>query len=338
MTNNAIVTGGSGFLGSVLVEHLVRDGWTVHNLDLQYPKSNTPAVMHHAVDVIDKEQLEALSLPRGAHVIHLAGRQYNKPVKRRDRARFFREGNVEGTRNVLALARRLEAASFSFVSTDMVYGKPQRTPVDKDHPRKPFGPYGESKVAAEDLIASKDLPFRVMVYRPRLIVGPGRFGLMTKLFAAIRHNRPVPMIGSGTNTYQMISVFDCADAIVRGIAREDAQGVFNLGSEPRWASKDLIETLIARAGSRSPVVPLPSALLKPVLRVLDRFDLSPLVPEQFEIADQHYVLDVSEANERLGWYPVHGDDEMMIAAYEEYCASFPEAEAVRPSLRDSRSA
>ncbi len=53
--------------------------------------------------------------------------------------------------------------------------------------------------------------------------------------------------------------------------------------------------------------------------MLDRVALSPLVPEQFEIADEDYVLDVSRTKTALGWEPVGNDAELMLSAYQSYC-------------------
>lgn len=319
MVETVIVTGGSGFLGSALIPVLVDAGYSVCNLDLIPSPSDVLRVDERIIDITDRRAMAGVPLAENAHVVHLAGRQYSGPVKRGIRADFFYEGNVQGTRNVLDMADRIDAQSLSFVSTDMVYGKPVRTPVDVGHPRKPFGPYGASKVKAEDMILAVDHSFRSIVYRPRLIVGPGRFGLMSKLFEAIRKNRPVPLIGQGKNIYQMVSVFDCADAILRGIQKPDVSGVFNLGSAGGEASRTLIDSLIGIVGSRSKTVPIPSMIIKPGLRLLDRFNLSPLVPEQFEIADLQYVLDVSRTQDTLGWHASRRDGDMILAAYRRYC-------------------
>ena len=306
-------------MGSVLVGQLLGEGYRVHNLDLIPAKIAHEGLKTHIVDIIDQDAISGLPLPAGADFVHLAGRQYGTAVRRSIRKSFFAEGNITGTRNIIELAKKSGATSFLFVSTDMVYGRPQRSPVGIDHPRTPFGPYGASKVAAEDMLTSQDLPFRTVIFRPRLILGPGRFGLMAKLFGAIRGNMPVPMVGSGRNTYQMVSVFDCADAIVRAIGTETASGIFNLGSKAGDTSKVMLRKLIREVGSKSIVLPVPSPLIKPVLRLLDRVALSPLVPEQFEIADEDYVLDVSRTKAALGWEPVGNDAELMLAAYRTYC-------------------
>ena len=318
MNRDIVITGGSGFLGSVLIERLLGEGYEVHNLDLNPAKTEHARLKTIIVDITDVDALSRLSLPNGADFVHLAGRQYVTAVPRSIRRSFFADGNITGTQNVIELAKKFRAMSFLFVSTDMVYGRPQHSPVAIDHPRNPFGPYGASKVAAEDMLTSQDLPFRTVIFRPRLILGPGRFGLMTKLFGAIQSNMPVPMVGSGRNTYQMVSVFDCADAIWRGIITDAAQGVFNLGSKPGDTSKVMLRKLIRKVGSKSVVVPIPSPLIKPALRMLDRIALSPLVPEQFEIADLNYVLDVSRTKAVLGWEPVGNDAELMLSAYQTY--------------------
>lgn len=318
MARQVVVTGGSGFLGSVLVERLLEAGHTVHNIDLQPARARHERLTTSLVDIVDPVALAGLDLPQGADFVHLAGRQYGGPVRRAVRQAFFHEGNVIGTHNVIAAAKANGATSFGFVSTDMVYGRPQMSPVPIDHQREPFGPYGASKVAAEDMLSAPDLPFRTVIFRPRLILGPGRLGLMAKLFAAIRAGMPVPMVGSGENVYQMVSVFDCADAILRAIECEQASGVFNLGSAPGDPSRILLRKLIRAVGSKSVVIPVPSPLIKPALRLLDRVDLSPLVPEQFEIADQQYVLDVSRTRQVLDWEPAGNDAELMRSAYEAW--------------------
>lgn len=72
-----------------------------------------------------------------------------------------------------------------------------------------------SKLATERLAEEyRAKGFKISIFRPRLIIGPGRLGILVKLFKLIDLNLPVPMIGGGNNPYQFISVFDCASACV----------------------------------------------------------------------------------------------------------------------------
>ena len=77
--------------------------------------------------------------------------------------------------------QELGTRHFVFFSTDMTYGVPQTCPVPPDHPQRPLGPYGRSKVEAERLIRQASA-VRATIFRPRLITGPGRLGIFTKLF------------------------------------------------------------------------------------------------------------------------------------------------------------
>jgi dTDP-glucose 4,6-dehydratase len=72
---------------------------------------------------------------------------------------------------------------------------------------------------------------RISIFRPRLIIGPGRLGILSKLFTLIDANLPVPMIGSGRNPYQFISVFDCAEAARLAWRAGVPNEAYNLGSD-----------------------------------------------------------------------------------------------------------
>ena len=93
-------------------------------------------------------------------------------------------------------------------TTDMIYGHTHTVPMTEDHPVQPLGEYGESKLATEELAAKwrEEHKFNISIFRPRLIIGPGRLGILKKLFTLVDMNLPVPMIGSGKNPYQFVSV------------------------------------------------------------------------------------------------------------------------------------
>ena len=93
----------------------------------------------------------------------------------------------------------------------------------------------------------------------------------------------------------------------------------------------LLGRLVEEAGSRSILVPTPGWAVK---RTLDLFDLANLPimdPEQYLIADEECLLDVSKGERDLGWVPQHSDDDMLVAAYREYRAGL-EAPAPTPFM------
>jgi dTDP-glucose 4,6-dehydratase len=80
----------------------------------------------------------------------------------------------------------------------------------------------------------------------------------------------------------------------------------------------LLRGIIEHAKSRSFLLPVPAALLKPVLAAMDTAGLTLLFPEQFGIADIDILLDTGDTRRILGWAPEHGDIDMMKAAYDAF--------------------
>jgi hypothetical protein len=98
--------------------------------------------------------------------------------------------------------------------------------------RQPLLDVGQSKVGAEQLIdKARANGLRATVFRPRLITGAGRFGILMKLFRLMRLGLPVPLIGDGRNRYQMVSVGDCVAAALLAVERGLPAGPFHLRSD-----------------------------------------------------------------------------------------------------------
>src|SRR5207237_62042 len=136
---------------------------------------------------------------------------------------------------------------------------------------------------------ARTLGLTVTIFRPRLIIGPGRLGVLQKLFDRIRLGRVVPILGDGRQRYQMVSVSDVAAACMLAL-RNPCDGTYNLGSMNPPSVRELLSTLCRRAGSNSTIVSLPRRLARAALWSLHGLRLSPLTPEQFRIADVDYVL------------------------------------------------
>ena len=139
------------------------------------------------------------------------------------------------------------------------------------------------------------------------------------------------MIGSGKNPYQFISVFDCAEAARLAFKAGVPNEAYNLGSLNPPPVRKLLGDLISYAGSKSLLIPTPGWAVKRTLDLLDLVNMPIMDPEQYLIADEDCVLDVSKAGRELGWVPQHRDEDMLIAAYKEY-----RREEGRPRRRRSR--
>ncbi len=318
MTPRHVITGGSGFVGSHLADALLSRGEKVTIFDLNHPKQSGAVFVQG--DIRRYADIGKLRLGPNDVVYHLAARQFHGHVPRRNRQDWFEQVNAAGTRNLLAAMKQGGARKLIFFSTDMTYGQPIRSPIRDNQVQHPIGPYGASKLAAEQWIfdATVRWSLAATVFRPRLIAGAGRLGILTKLFALIERGLPVPMIGSGRNRYQMISVDDCVSAALQAVDRGVPTGAFNLGSIDPPTVKALLADLISRAGSRSILVPTPAPLVQMVLAALDRVGLTLLYPEQFAIADVDYVLDTSRTARVLDWMPARNDRDILAAAYDHY--------------------
>lgn len=316
-----IITGGSGFTGSVLIRRLLENGQQVVNIDIREPatellKKNVQFI--HG-DVRDIQSLNKINLTTDDIVYHLAARQFTGAVPRKNRAEWFNEVNVKGTQAIVEQMKKTGCQRLVFFSTDMTYGIPTVCPVPAHHPQKPLGPYGNSKVLAEQIIRREKF-LHASIFRPRLITGTGRSGILEKLFRLIKLGLPVPMIGNGNNRYQMVDVEDCAHAAELAVKNNCPPMNFNLGSSHPPGTKELLKSIIAHAKSKSKLVPLPASILKPVLAAMDMAGMTLLYPEQFAIADQDILLDTKLTYDTLGWSTSRSDIEAMCQAYDSYLA------------------
>lgn len=261
-------------------------------------------------------------------VVHCAAVQYHDRVPAWSREAHFHQNVAAGA----ALAAAAEAAGVTrivYVSSDMAYGVPDTSPLPETYECRPAGPYGRSKLECErNVCAARERGARAAILRPRLIIGPGRLGVLRPLFDRVRAGRAIPLIGAGKNRYQMVAVADVSSACVLCL-RRSADGVFNLGSSQPPTVRELLAELCARAGSRSRLVPLPAALVRTALRGLDLFSLAPLAPEQYRLAAVDCVLDTSAARRVLGWQPRHTDIDMLWQAYLAYAHGGAQPSPVR---------
>ena len=319
-----VIIGGSGFTGTALCEALVKRAQRPLVLDLRpLPGHLASCVDFIQGDTTDACSLASLRLAPDDAVYQLAARQFHGPVPFRRRQAWFDAVNVLGVRATLSAMAEAGTSKLVFFSTDMTYGRPLQSPVPSTHPQTPIGHYGRSKLAAERLLleAVRSQRFRVTIFRPRLIAGTGRLGILAKLFHLIRWGAPVPMIGTGKNRYQLVAVEDCVQAALTAVEANCPTGPFNLGSADPPNVKTLLGSIISRAGSKSRLLATPASLVQLALAALDAAGLTLLYPEQFAIADSDFVLDTSRTVQELGWAPASKDEDVIWDAYTHFCAT-----------------
>lgn len=314
------IWGGDGFVGKYLAAELVKNNEEVIICDIKQTSSDPiyKSVKYIKADIREFNIVDKLPITSEDFVINMAANQYHTKVPR-NRQDYFFCVNYKGTENVLRSIYKKGCTNYLMFTTDMTYGKPQYLPVDINHPQKPFGPYGQSKLECENLCREyRKKGMNITIFRPRMIMGPGRLGILIKLFKLIDWNLPVPTIGNGKNHYQMISVFDCVSAVMLAIKKGLPNKEYNLGSKDAPCTHDLLKNVVKTAHSHSIVIPTPGILVKMVLNILDNIGLTLMYPEQFMIADEEYILDISQTEEDLGWSPKYNDADMISEAYDIY--------------------
>lgn len=328
-----ILIGGDGFVGRHLAPKLLADGEEVIVADIA--RSDLAHYADATFIEIDVTKPETLArIPFGADdVVHnLAAKMLSPIQKRADRYDFFYPVNFFGAKSVTEAMRAAGAHKFIQFTTDMIYGHTVQSPQTEDHPKSPLGHYGASKLAIEEHCETlRAEGWNVTIMRPRLIIGPGRLGILTKLFKLIDLNLPVPMIGSGKNPYQFVSVYDCAEASRLAAQHGCPNADYNLGSKDPPSVRALLGDLIRTAGSRSILVPTPAFAVKGTLALLDRLNIPLMDPEQYLIADEFCVRDTTAIERDLGWHAAHDDADMLRAAYAEYRAAKTGADVPVPN-------
>ncbi len=324
-----ILFGGDGFVGRVLAARLVAEGEKVIVADINkgdckhYSKCEW---MH--LDVTKEEDFKQLKINKTDAVYNLSAKMLSPIVTRAERHDFFWPVNVHGTENILKTMKKAGAKNLVHFTTDMIYGHTKTVPMYEDHPVHPLGEYGESKLETERMADKwrKEEGFNITLFRPRLIIGPGRLGILSKLFKLVDNNLPVPMIGSGKNPYQFISVFDCADAAYLAWKAKFPNEAYNLGSKNPPSVRVLLGRLVKEAKSKSILIPTPGWAVKRTLDLFDLVNMPIMDPEQYLIADEECLLDCTKAEKELGWEAKFSDDDMLVEAYREYHANLIKAE------------
>ena len=319
MTIKHLIFGGSGFVGKHLSSKLLDSKQDFTIIDIKKPQlKSTPYV---AMDICKEDKFSLLDnfIDENTVIYHLASRQYHEKYPRVKSQIYFDETNVQGTENILNFCASKKCKGVILFSTDMIYGIPKYCPLDSKHPQSPISPYGKSKRKAEQIaLKYRKKGLHITILRPTLIMGPGRLGIFKKIFKYIKNNKPIPIIGNGNNSYQMISVFDCISAMEKVVEKGIPNKEFNLGSINPSTVNTLLNTLIKKKKSSSKILSLNAAMAKFCLNFFELIGRPILYKDQYMIANYNYITEVQETIEYLDWEPKYNDIDMIIQAYEHY--------------------
>ena len=310
----ALVTGGSGYFGSLLVAMLRDRGWAVRVLDLHDADDRHADVALFRGDIREPATVRAAC--DGVDVVFHNVAQV--PLARD--AALFQSVNVTGTATLLDAAMACGAGKVVYTSSSAVFGVPSENPVTEHTPPHPMEAYGRAKYEGEQLcraIASRGLD--VSVVRPRTILGHGRLGIFGILFDWIADGASVPVLGSGHNRYQFVHASDLASACILAAARPGS-GTYNIGSEDVQTMRRTLEHLCEHAGTGAGVRSVPGRPAAVAMAALSRTGLAPFGPYHWMMYGREMWFDLSAAHDDLGWRGVHDTDSMFRESYDWYLA------------------
>jgi nucleoside-diphosphate-sugar epimerase len=310
-----LITGGAGFLGINLIRHLAARGYALASLDVEefdYPEKSKIEIIKS--DIRDKAMLD-LAMEDVDFVVHTAAAL---PLYSPE---DIYTTDVEGTRNVLEVARRHAVKRVVHVSSTAVYGIPDHHPLYETDKLEGVGPYGQAKIQAEMIcLEYRAKGMVVPIIRPKSFVGPERLGVFALLYdwALTGHN--FPMIGSGKNRYQLLDVEDLCEAIYLTLTlpEERVNDTFNIGAAEFTTMKEDYQAVLDYAGHKKKVVGFPAAPAIWGLRLLDKLKLSPLYKWVYETASKDSFVSIEKAERQLGFRPRYSNKEALLRNFRWY--------------------
>ena len=253
---DVLVTGGAGFIGSHLVDRLVKVGLSVKVIDNLSSGRLENLSQHRGnprVEVItgDLKRIEdALKAVDGVNAVFHFAANPEVRVSTTNPEIHFNE-NVVATFNLLEAMRKRDVRELVFASSSSVYGEPERIPVGEEAPIQPVSVYGASKAACENLIHAyvKLYGMKAVILRYANVVGPRlRHGVIWDLANKLKKNpNELEILGDGKQTRSYIYIDDAVEAtMIAWRKTNDDYSVYNVGSED-WITVDEVADQVIEA-------------------------------------------------------------------------------------------
>lgn len=251
----AVVTGGAGFIGSHMVDLLIKENFEVTVIDnlangrIENINTNSKVKFIHA-DISDyninfDEYFEDVD-----YVFHFAAMadivpSINNPL-------LYHKSNVDGTINILEASKKSKnLKKFVYAASSSCYGIPEVYPTPEISPIKPEYPYAHTKRIGEEYVLHWGQIYKIPVVSMRFfnVYGPrhrtsGTYGAVFGVFLAqLLNNKPLTIVGDGEQTRDFTFVTDVVDACYTAAKSSISNEIFNVGSDNTYSINYLVELL-----------------------------------------------------------------------------------------------
>lgn len=287
-----LITGIHGFVGSNLVEAL-KGKHAIYGVDIVAPVKDG-VIKTYSWDDVDNDAITPVDA-----IIHLAGKAHD--TKNKADADIYFKVNTGLTEKIYDYYLKSPATKFVFFSSvkaaaDSVEGDM----LDENITPRPIGPYGESKIKAEDYIKARweGERKRTYIFRPCMIHGPGNKGNLNLLYSVINRGIPWPL-GAFDNLRSFTSIGNLTYIIGRLLDSEIPTGIYNIGDDNPLSTNELIRLMCAAMGKKPRIWRTPRALVKLAAATGSVLHL-PLNNERLRKLTENYVVDNTKIKQALG--------------------------------------
>ena len=264
--NKIIVTGGLGFIGSNLIELLLKKNYSVINIDKITYSSNFYNIKDFRsnknykfikCDINSKKLEKIFNKYKPIGIFNLAAETHvDRSI---DSPKSFIESNILGIFNILEIFKKFSKKNTKtrliHISTDEVFGDILFGRSDENYPYKPSSPYAASKASSDHLVSSYIRTYNI----PAIVTncsnnyGPKQHPekLIPKLIYNIFTNKPLPIYGKGTNSREWIYVKDHCEALIKIFRKGKIGNFYNIGSNKNQTNLEISNKLIKVANKNN---------------------------------------------------------------------------------------
>ena len=285
-----LITGVHGFVGSNLVKALSKEH-TIYGLDIISPLKDG-VQFTFGWDNLDDGQI-----PDVDAIVHLAGKAHD--TKNQAAADVYFKVNTGLTHKIYDYFLKSSAKKFVFFSTAKAAADKVDGILTEDVVPSPVGPYGESKIKAEEYILSH-MPSdkEVYIFRPCMIHGPGNKGNLNLLYNVVRKGIPWPL-GAFENRRTFTSIENICFAVNGVLTKDVDSGIYNMGDDEALSTNELIEEICKSLGKKAHIWKLPKGMMNGFAKVGGWLHL-PLNPERLRKLTESYISSNAKIKKALG--------------------------------------